>query len=208
MGNWSSKDLEEELIDLRLASKQMQRSAKKCEKNEKAEIEKLKAAIKSGDSERARIHGQSAIREKNQALNHMRMSSRLNAVGSRLETAVRMNQLSGTMKGVTIGMSKGLSTMDVEQLTKVMDKFEKQFEDLDIRTSYIDGAMASTTAMASPIDQVDELIMMVADANNLELGEAFSEIGNVSKKIPPKKEPVQESKQEDDLATRLANLRS
>jgi charged multivesicular body protein 1 len=207
MGNWGSKDLEEELIDLRLAAKQMQRSAKKCEKNEKAEIEKLKAAIKSGDSERARIHGQSAIREKNQALNHMRMSSRLNAVGSRLETAVRMNQISGTMKGVTVGMSKGLATMDVEQLTKLMDKFEKQFEDLDVRTSYINDAMSSTTAMASPMDQVDELIMMVADANNLELGEAFSEIGNVGKKIPEKKVAVDESK-EDDLAARLANLRS
>jgi charged multivesicular body protein 1 len=40
MGNKVS--LEEQLIDLRITSKQMQRSAKKCEKNEKAAIEKLK----------------------------------------------------------------------------------------------------------------------------------------------------------------------
>lgn len=40
MGNKVS--LEEEMINLRIVSKQMQRSAKKCEKNEKVALEKLK----------------------------------------------------------------------------------------------------------------------------------------------------------------------
>ncbi len=40
MGN--SVSLEEELINLRMTSKSMQRSAKKCEKNEKAAVDKLK----------------------------------------------------------------------------------------------------------------------------------------------------------------------
>lgn len=40
MGNKIS--LEEQLIDLRITTKQMHRSAKKCEKNEKAALEKLK----------------------------------------------------------------------------------------------------------------------------------------------------------------------
>lgn len=40
MGNKVS--LEEELINLRIVSKQMARSSKKCEKNEKAALEKLK----------------------------------------------------------------------------------------------------------------------------------------------------------------------
>lgn len=40
MGN--SISLEEELINLRMVSKQMQRSNKKCEKNEKSAVDKLK----------------------------------------------------------------------------------------------------------------------------------------------------------------------
>ena len=40
MGN--SVSLEEELINLRMTSKQMQRAAKKCEKNEKAAVVKVK----------------------------------------------------------------------------------------------------------------------------------------------------------------------
>ena len=40
MGNKIS--LEDEMINLKITSKQMARSAKKCDKNEKAAIEKLK----------------------------------------------------------------------------------------------------------------------------------------------------------------------
>ena len=39
---WKKVSLEDELINLKITSKQMQRSSKKCEKNEKAAIEKLK----------------------------------------------------------------------------------------------------------------------------------------------------------------------
>jgi len=198
--------LEENLIELRMTSKQMNRSSKKCEKNEKAALEKLKKAIQQGNHEGAKIYGQDAIREKNQALNHLRMSSRLDACCSRIETAVRMNQVSTSMKGVVRGMEKSLASMDIEQLTGVMDKFESQFEDLDVKTQYMEGAMNATTATSTPAEQVDELIGKVADANNLELGEAFSQAGPVGSKTP--NQPTKEEAKPDDLEARLANLRS
>lgn len=91
MGNKVS--LENELINLRLTSKQQQRGALKCTKNETAAKAKLREAIKAGNIEGARIYGQNAIREKNQALNCLRLSSRIDAVASRLETAIRMKQV-------------------------------------------------------------------------------------------------------------------
>lgn len=189
---------------MRITSKQMQRSAKKCEKNEKMALEKLKKAIKQGNSEGARIYGQDAIREKNQALNCLRMASRIDAVSSRIETAVRMNAVSGAMKNVVKGMEKGLAAMNAEEISKVMDKFESQFEDLDVKAEYMEGTMNATTATTTPTEQVDELIMMVADENNLELGEAFAEMGPVSNKVPEAEKPEAVN---DDLEARLANLR-
>lgn len=96
---------------------------------------KTTQAIESGNHEGARIYAQDAIREKNQSLNHLRMASRLDACCSRIETAVRMNQVSTGMKGVVKGMDKSLASMNIEQLSKVMDKFESQFEDLDVKVS-------------------------------------------------------------------------
>ncbi|KAL7576805.1 hypothetical protein ACA910_013823 [Epithemia clementina (nom. ined.)] len=202
------QSLEENLIELRIVSKQMARSSKKCEKNEKAALEKLKKAIQQGNHEGARIYGQDAIREKNQALNHLRMASRLDACCSRIETAVRMNQVSAGMKGVVRGMDQSLASMNIEQLSAVMDKFESQFEDLDVKTQYMEGAMNATTATSTPAEQVDDLINRVADENNLELGEAFSQAGPVGKKTPPVSQKQEEKPETDDLEARLANLRS
>eukprot|EP00529_Nitzschia_sp_RCC80_P033933 CAMPEP_0113491080 /NCGR_PEP_ID=MMETSP0014_2-20120614/27374_1 /TAXON_ID=2857 /ORGANISM="Nitzschia sp." /LENGTH=207 /DNA_ID=CAMNT_0000384865 /DNA_START=252 /DNA_END=875 /DNA_ORIENTATION=- /assembly_acc=CAM_ASM_000159 len=206
MGNKVS--LEDEMVNLRIVSKQMQRSAKKCEKNEKAALTKLKKAIEQGNHEGARIYGQDAIREKNQALNHLRMASRIDACSSRIETAVRMGQVTDGMKGVVKGMDKGLASMDIEKISRLMDKFEQQFEDLDVKTQYMEGTMNATTATSTPAEQVDELIGQVADENNLELGEAFAQAGPVGKKTPEVAQPAtKENPVTDDLEARLANLR-
>jgi len=206
MGN--SVSLEDELINLRMTSKQMQRSSKKCDKAEKDAVLKVKRAIQNGNSEGARIYAQDAIREKNQSLNCLRLASRIDAVASRLETAVRMNAVTKSMRGVVRGMDKGLASMDVDKISSTMDKFERQFEDLDVKAAYMDQAMNATTASATPVDQVDELVKMVADENNLQLGEAFGDLGPVGSKIPEKQvmttPPVAK---QDDLEARLANLR-
>lgn len=206
MGNRVS--LEDEMVNLRIVSKQMQRSAKKCEKNEKASMDKLKKAIQQGNHEGARIYGQDAIREKNQALNHLRMASRIDACSSRIETAVRMGQVTDGMQGVVRGMDKGLASMNIDKISTLMDKFEQQFEDLDVKTQYMEGTMNRTTATSTPAEQVDSLIGQVADANNLELGEAFSEAGPVGKKTPLVKESEQAKPVADDLEARLANLKN
>mmetsp|Transcript_10534 Transcript_10534/g.13966 ORF Transcript_10534/g.13966 Transcript_10534/m.13966 type:complete len:203 (-) Transcript_10534:214-822(-) len=200
MGNKIS--LEENLIELRMVSKQMARSSKKCEKNEKAALQKLKKAIEQGNHEGARIYGQDAIREKNQALNHLRMASRLDGCCSRIESAVRMNQVSSSMKGVVKGMEKSLASMNIDQLSGVMDKFESQFEDLDVKTQYMEGAMNATTATSTPTEQVDDLINKVADEHNLVLDDAFREAGPIGESTPAQTEQPQSN----GLEERLANL--
>jgi len=51
----------------------------------------------------------------------------------------------------------------------VMDKFESQFTDLDVQTSYMESTMSSTTATTTPQDQVDLLMQQVADEAGLEV---------------------------------------
>jgi charged multivesicular body protein 1 len=117
-----------------------------------------------------------------------------------------MNDVTGAMKGVVKGMQSGLAAMKVEEISSIMDKFEEQFEDLDVKTEYMEGTMNATTATTTPAEQVDDLIMLVADENNLELGEAFSEVGPVGNKTPAQKEEA--SVEPDSLEARLANLRA
>jgi charged multivesicular body protein 1 len=126
--------LEDDLITFRLTSKQMARSAAKCEKNMEIQKDKLKKAIEQGNMEGARIYAQNVIREKNQNLNFLKMSSRIDAVSSRLEAAIRMQQVNAAMGQTVKGMSNAMKSMNVESIAKTMAEFEKNFEDMDVRS--------------------------------------------------------------------------
>ncbi len=66
MGNDGSTAMERNLFNLKFAAKELERSAKKCEKDAVGEKLKLKRAIEQGNMEGAQIYAENAIRNKNQ----------------------------------------------------------------------------------------------------------------------------------------------
>mmetsp|Transcript_75789 Transcript_75789/g.215929 ORF Transcript_75789/g.215929 Transcript_75789/m.215929 type:complete len:197 (-) Transcript_75789:139-729(-) len=146
MGNKPS--MEDELINLKMTSRQMTSASKKSVKKEKEALSKVKKAIAQGNTEGARIYAQNAIREKNQQLNYLRLSSRIDAVAARLETAIQTQQISKSMKGVVQGMGQALQSMNVEKISATMTAFEQQFEDMEVITDTISDTMVirGTTA--------------------------------------------------------------
>ena len=110
--------------------------------------------------EGAKIYAQNVIREKNQALNYLRLGSRIDAVASRLETAIRMQDVNKAMGQTVKSMSNAMKSMNVETIAATMEQFEKNFEDMDVRSGYMEGAMESSTSMTTPPEQVDNLIQV------------------------------------------------
>jgi len=198
----SMASMEKNLFNLKFAAKELERSSKKCDKEEKAEKLKLKKAIEKGNMEVAKIHAENAIRQKNQSLNFLRMSARVDATASRVQSAVTTRKVTKSMEGVVKGMSAAMKSMNLEKISTLMDKFEKEFEDLDVQTSVMEGAMNQTTATNIPQDSVENLMKQAADEAGLELnmelpGAQESTIG----------QSTQASTEQDELSQRLARLR-
>lgn len=104
------------LFNLKFAAKDLQRNATKCGKDEHTEKGKLKKCIQKGDMESAKIHAENAIRKKNEALNYMRMSSRIDAVAARVQTAVTMKKVTQSMAGVVKAMDAAMRAMNLEKV--------------------------------------------------------------------------------------------
>ncbi|KAF8204784.1 vacuolar assembly protein DID2 [Pholiota molesta] len=162
-------NLEKTLFQLKFTAKTLSRQAKKAQKDENAEKSKLKKALQQGNNDGARIYASNAIRKKSESLNLLRLSSRIDAVASRVETAVTMRAVTGNMTSVVRGMDKAMESMNLERISMVMDKFETQFSDLDVQTSYMEDAMGATTAISTPQDQIDMLMRQTAEEANIEL---------------------------------------
>merc|ERR1712228_699268 len=159
----SMASMEKHLFNLKFAAKELERNSKKCDKEEKAEKTKLKKAIEKGNMEVARIHAENAIRKKNESLNLLRTSARVDAVASRVQTAVTTKRMTQSMQGVVKAMDSAMKSMNLEKISGLMDKFEKDFEDLDVQTSVMEGAMSQTTATNVPTDAVENLMKQSAD---------------------------------------------
>lgn len=89
-----------------------------------------------------------------------------------------------------------------------MDKFESQFADLDVQTSYMESTMSDTTALTTPQDQVDSLINQVADEAGLEIQHGLGEARVPNQEMQVPKVQEREVREEDGkLAERLRALR-
>ena len=118
LAKMSAAQMEKHLFNLKFASKQLMRDSKKADKEEKAEKKKLQKAIEKGNMDVARIHAENAIRQKNQSLNYLRMSARIDAVASRVQTAVTTKRVTSSMQGVVKAMDSAMKSMNLEKVRK------------------------------------------------------------------------------------------
>ncbi|CAI6344732.1 unnamed protein product [Macrosiphum euphorbiae] len=193
--------MENHLFNLKFAVKELERNSKKCEKEEKAEKLKTKKAIQKGNMEVARIHAENAIRQKSQSLNYLRMSARVDAVASRVQGALTTRKVTQSMGGVVKAMDAAMKSMNLEKISSLMDKFENQFEDLDVQSSYMDNTMSQSTTTAVPQGDVENLLQQVADEAGLEL----------KLELPTNPQSISSlsstTTEQDELTQRLARLR-
>mmetsp|Transcript_12005 Transcript_12005/g.32543 ORF Transcript_12005/g.32543 Transcript_12005/m.32543 type:complete len:136 (-) Transcript_12005:589-996(-) len=135
----------------------------------------------------------------------MRLSSKVDAVSARLEQAIRTGQITKSMGSVAKTMGKTLGSMNLEKISMTMEKFEKEFENLDVQASFVESAMGTTTAMATPQEEVDGLIQQVADEHGLEVSDELGTQGTLKN---PSSAVKSKASEDDELMARLNALKN
>ena len=123
-----------------------------------------------------------------------------------------MRQVTASMAQTVKGMDVALKSMDLEKIGAVMEKFEAQFEDLDVVGGYYEGVAGGVESQqvgAQGQSEVDALMGRVADEAGVELNKEFTE-----SQVPGNELSVKEGKQkeqaalEEGLGDRLRALRN
>ncbi|TRY85810.1 hypothetical protein DNTS_011857 [Danionella cerebrum] len=198
--------MDDTLFQLKFTSKQLERLAKKAEKDSKAEQAKVKKALQQKNVEVARVYAENAIRKKNEGVNWLRMASRVDAVASKVQTAVTMKGVTKSMTQVTKALDKALNSMDLQKVSAVMDKFETQVQNLDVHTSVMEDSMSSATTLSTPQQQVDDLVLQIAEENGLEVQNQLDHLPAGATALGESSTLSQE--REEQLSRRLAALRN
>ncbi|CAH9088585.1 unnamed protein product [Cuscuta europaea] len=201
MGN--ADKLMNQIMELKFTAKSLQRQARKCEKEEKAEKVKIKKAIEKGNMDGARIYAENSIRKRSEQMNYLRLASRLDAVVARLDTQAKMTSIGKSMGNIVKSLNSTLNTGNLQKLSETMDTFEKQFVNMEVQAEFMESSMAGSTSLSTPEDQVNSLMQQVADDYGLEVSVGLPQ--PAAHAVPTN---TAEKVDEDDLSRRLAELKA
>lgn len=155
----------------------MKKYVHQYQKEEVKERQKCKQLIMKGNLEAAQIHAENAIRNSNQAKNFLVLSARVDAIASKLKSAIMMKQVTKNIEGIVKAMNKAVQNMEVDGIARTMNLFEKQFENLDVQQACIEESMASSTTTTVPQNQVESLMSEIAEEAGLDIKTAMPQPG-------------------------------
>lgn len=119
-----------------------------------------------------------------------------------------MRTVTGAMAQTVRGMDGALKSMDLEKIGVVMEKFEQQFEDLDVVSGYYEGVAGGVESQQVGVQgqsEVEALMGRVADEAGVELKEELQKAPEGEIETPPDKQRAQ---LEEGLGDRLRALRN
>lgn len=209
--NRQQEALSNTLFNLKFTQKQLTKQANKSLKESGTNEKKLGKLLSEGNSddndELIKILASNVIRKKNEHLNLIKLTNKLDVIISKLNTSMIMQQVNGQFMQITHNLDVALKNMNLENITMVMDKFDEQVKEIDLNTETLTSVTDSNSV--DPLkfedkDKVNELINKVKDNNNLK----YPKVSSVEDTLPAEKEEVDvDADVEDKLAQRLKALR-
>ncbi|KAI0980998.1 hypothetical protein GJ496_008253 [Pomphorhynchus laevis] len=202
----NDQQLENAVFQLGFTARQLVNQSRKANRQSGIEKDRVKKALSRNNIDGARIYAENSVRKKHEYLNLLKLSARVEGVKSRLQSATAVRSVLRDMSGITRTLEKAMSSMELEKVSQVMDKFEQQFEDVDVKEGVMEGAINQVSTLSTPIDEVTALMRQVADENNLVIADKLQNMPAVSdvNATGVAKRTIED---ERDLAARLANLR-
>lgn len=163
-------------MKMRFTSKQVGRHAIKSEKQVAVEERKARDALAKGNVDVARIHAESAIRNKTQSLQFYRLQAQIEGVASKVQGQQLRMQVTEQLGSVTEALDQALGTMDMGKISEIMEKYVDQVEGLDVTTAFMDQELGETSASAAPQGEVDNFLDKLAVENDLDIREQLSAV--------------------------------
>ena len=155
-------ELNEAAFQMKWQARSLEKEANKAQANREVQMKKAKVMMDAGDMASAQIIAGEAIRYQKESVSLQRMSGKMGAVGAKLESAARTQQISMQIRNAVPGLKNCLKQMEKSGVANNMANFEKVFEDLDVNIEGMTGALdnvagATTEDNAAVMDLLTQM---------------------------------------------------
>ncbi|CAN7993865.1 unnamed protein product [Ixodes pacificus] len=164
---------------LNKAMRDLDRERAKMEQQEKKIIMDIKKMAKDNQMDAVKIMARDLVRTRRQVKKFILMRANIQAVSLKIQTLRSQNAMAQAMKGVTRAMQNMNRQLNLPQIQKIMQEFEKQSEIMDMKEEMMNDAIDD--AMGDDEDEeerqvVDAIVSEVLDELGLQLSEKLTDL--------------------------------
>lgn len=157
------------IFEFRSMAKQMDRQAEKSQNTQNFYTKKIKEAIQQNNPTLAKQYGEQALRARKDVNRYRVISSKVNGISSKLQTAYKNHQLTGQMANMVSKLS-GINLNSVGAV-ETLDKFDKLFDNLEVHTKMTDDVLDNIGVGTVNEQEVNDLLAQCAEgqANKIDM---------------------------------------
>uniref|UniRef100_A0A1B6IHK6 Charged multivesicular body protein 2a n=1 Tax=Homalodisca liturata TaxID=320908 RepID=A0A1B6IHK6_9HEMI len=205
---------------LNKAIRDLDRERQRMEQQEKKIIADIKKMAKDGQMDAVKIMARDLVRTRRYEKKFMMMKANIQAVSLKIQTLRSQNAMAQAMKGVTKAMQNMNRQLNLPQIQRILQEFEKQSEIMDMKEEIMNDAIDDAMEDEGDEEESDAVVAQVLDELGLQLNDQLSNLpqASASLSVAGGKVPVAAaagggggsapvSDADADLQARLDNLR-
>ncbi|GFT03627.1 charged multivesicular body protein 2a [Nephila pilipes] len=195
---------------LNKAMRDLDRERSKMEQQEKKIINDIKKMAKENQMDAVKIMAKDLVRTRRYVKKFILMRANIQAVSLKIQTLRSQNAMAQAMKGVTRAMQNMNKQLNLPQIQKIMQEFEKQSEIMEMKEEMINDTIDDAMGDDEDEEESDAIVAQVLDELGLDVSDKLKELpstgGTLSTGVSTNKQPAL-ADVDADLQARLENLR-
>lgn len=197
---------------LNKAVRELDRERTKMEQQEKKLIADIKKAAKDNQMDSVKIMAKDLVRTRRYVKKFILMKANIQAVGLKVQTLRSQNAMAQAMKGVTRALQSMNKQMNLPQIQRIMQEFEKQSEIMDMKEDMMNEVIDDAMGDEDDEEETEAVVTQILDELGVQLNEKLGELpstgGALSTTTGGQKVAAAAVADADaDLQARLDNLR-
>ncbi|EKX54202.1 vacuolar protein sorting 2A [Guillardia theta CCMP2712] len=191
--------------EIKKNEREIEREKMALQREERQLVIEIKKAAKEGQDKIVKTLAKQLVRVREQQNRMTSMKSQVQGVRNSMTLAASQQKMVQSMAGISKAMGKMNAQVDIEQMNRVMQEFQRESEISDSKQDMLDEALESMFDEDGFEEEADSLTQQVLD----EIGIDFaSQVANPSRgALPARDQGVSEKDEIDDLESRLAALK-
>lgn len=196
---------------LNRAMRDLDRERVRMENQEKKIISDIKKMAKAGQMDAVKVMAKDLVRTRRYIKKFILMRANIQAVALKIQTLRSQNAMAQAMKGVTKAMQNMNKQLNLPQIQKIMQEFEKQSEIMDMKEEMMNDAIDDAMGEDDDEEESDAVVAQVLDELGLQLSDQLTDLPSAAGTLVNKSAEANKSTAiadaDADLQARLDNLR-